>query len=53
MLEFRDLFNKLTWINKGKMEESLKGCKPSEVHCIEFIEKIRTPMSQSSQSPCI
>ncbi|AIQ54117.1 MarR family transcriptional regulator [Paenibacillus sp. FSL R7-0331] len=39
MLQFRDLFNKLAWINKGKMEEGLKGCKPSEVHCIECIEK--------------
>ncbi|MFF2154871.1 MarR family transcriptional regulator [Paenibacillus chitinolyticus] len=36
---FRDLFNKLVWLNKGKMENSLKGYKPSEVHCIEYIEK--------------
>lgn len=39
MLNFRDLFNKLVWINKSKMESSLQGYKPSEVHCIEFIEK--------------
>ncbi|KUP23552.1 MarR family transcriptional regulator [Paenibacillus sp. DMB5] len=39
MLQFRDLFNKMAWINKSKMEESLRGCKPSEVHCIECIEK--------------
>ncbi|WP_339835150.1 MarR family transcriptional regulator [Paenibacillus sp. FSL R7-0272] len=39
MLNFRDLFNKLVWINKSKMESSLQGHKPSEVHCIEFIEK--------------
>ena len=39
MLQFRDLFNKMAWINKLKMEENLKGCKPSEVHCIEYIEK--------------
>lgn len=39
MLNFRDLFNKLVWINKAKMESSLQGYKPSEVHCIEFIEK--------------
>ncbi|MCM3174572.1 MULTISPECIES: winged helix DNA-binding protein [Paenibacillus] len=39
MMDFRDLFNKLVWINKSKMESSLKGYKPSEVHCIEFIEK--------------
>lgn len=39
MLNFRDLFNKLVWVNKSKMESSLQGYKPSEVHCIEFIEK--------------
>ncbi len=38
-MNFRDLFNKLVWINKSKMESSLQGYKPSEVHCIEFIEK--------------
>ncbi|MEC0127521.1 MarR family transcriptional regulator [Paenibacillus pabuli] len=36
---FRDLYNKLVWLNKDKMEENLKGYKPSEVHCIEYIEK--------------
>ncbi|MBU5673405.1 MarR family transcriptional regulator [Paenibacillus brevis] len=36
---FRDLFNKMVWLNKSKMEERLKGYKPSEVHCIEYIEK--------------
>ncbi|UPK46829.1 MarR family transcriptional regulator [Paenibacillus pabuli] len=39
LLGFRDLYNKLVWLNKEKMEESLKGYKPSEVHCIEYIEK--------------
>ncbi|WP_145414363.1 MarR family transcriptional regulator [Paenibacillus xylanexedens] len=39
IMNFRDLFNKLVWINKSKMESSLQGYKPSEVHCIEFIEK--------------
>ncbi|MNB78080.1 HTH-type transcriptional regulator Hpr [compost metagenome] len=34
---FRDLFNKMVWLNKIKMEDSLKGYKPSEVHCIEYI----------------
>ncbi|SDG57184.1 MarR family transcriptional regulator [Desulfosporosinus hippei] len=34
---FRDLFNKLVWLNKSKMEDSLKGYKSSEVHCIEYI----------------
>lgn len=36
---FRDLYNKMSWLNKSKMEASLKGYKPSEVHCIECIEK--------------
>ena len=35
----RDLFNKMAWLNKSKMEDSLKGYKPSEVHCIEYIGK--------------
>ncbi|MEK4663048.1 MarR family transcriptional regulator [Priestia sp. FSL H7-0729] len=39
MMEFRDLFNKMVWLNKNKLEDSLKGHKPSEVHCIEYIEK--------------
>ena len=41
---FQGLFNKMVWLNRLKMEESLKGHKPSEVHCIEFIEKLKTPM---------
>ncbi|KAF6637482.1 MarR family transcriptional regulator [Paenibacillus sp. EKM208P] len=36
---FRDLYNKMVWLNKDKMEDSLKGYKPSEVHCIEYIER--------------
>ncbi|MBS9803178.1 MarR family transcriptional regulator [Bacillus cereus] len=35
---FRELYNKLVWLNKDKMEEGLKGFKSSEVHCIEYIE---------------
>ncbi|MDO7905672.1 MarR family transcriptional regulator [Paenibacillus sp. JX-17] len=35
--DFRDLFNKMVWLNKMKLEEGLKGYKPSEVHCIEYI----------------
>ena len=34
---FRELFNKMVWLNKFKMEKSLKGYKSSEVHCIEYI----------------
>ncbi|MDI4643674.1 MarR family transcriptional regulator [Cohnella hashimotonis] len=37
LASFRDLYNKLVWLNKSKMEVSLKGHKPSEVHCIEYI----------------
>ncbi|EFR97634.1 Predicted transcriptional regulator [Listeria ivanovii subsp. londoniensis] len=43
MVEIRELFNKLAWINKVKMEKSLKGYKPSEVHCIEYIAKNEDP----------
>jgi len=35
---FRELYNKMVWLNKDKMEEGLKGFKSSEVHCIEYIE---------------
>ncbi|PDZ36795.1 MarR family transcriptional regulator [Bacillus cereus] len=35
---FRELYNKLVWLNKDKMEKGLKGFKSSEVHCIEYIE---------------
>jgi Transcriptional regulators len=34
---FRDLYNKMNFLNKFKMEDSLKGYKSSEVHCIETI----------------
>lgn len=37
IMDFRDLFNKMALLNKNKMEDSLKGHKPSEVHCIECI----------------
>lgn len=39
IMDFRDLFNKMVWLNKIKMEKCLKGYKPSEVHCIEYIGK--------------
>ncbi|WP_168118953.1 MarR family transcriptional regulator [Paenibacillus sp. HB172176] len=39
MTGFRDLYNKLVLLNKDKMEENLRGFKPSEVHCIESIGK--------------
>jgi DNA-binding MarR family transcriptional regulator len=37
ILGFRDLYNKMVWLNKARMEERLAGYKPSEVHCIEYI----------------
>ncbi|CAM4462398.1 MarR family transcriptional regulator [Paenibacillus phoenicis] len=43
LLEFRNLFNKLVWLNKMKIEDRLKGVKPSEVHCIEAIGKQAEP----------
>ncbi|QWU45176.1 MarR family transcriptional regulator [Bacillus sp. NP247] len=38
IIGFRELYNKMVWLNKDKMEEGLKGFKSSEVHCIEYIE---------------
>jgi DNA-binding MarR family transcriptional regulator len=37
IIGFRELFNKMSWLNKLKMEDSLKGYKSSEVHYIECI----------------
>lgn len=39
IVAFRDLYNKMSWLNKLKMEDSLKEFKSSEVHCIEAIGK--------------
>jgi DNA-binding MarR family transcriptional regulator len=36
IMGFRDLYNKMVFLNR-KMEDSLKGYKSSEVHCIEYI----------------
>ena len=36
---FRELYDKMIWLNRRKMEDSLKGYTSSEVHCIEYIEK--------------
>lgn len=44
MSSFRDLFNKIGWLNKDKMEQALKGFKSSEVHCVEGLKNIRIPM---------
>lgn len=37
MMNFRELFNKMAWLNKFKMENSFKEYKSSEVHYIECI----------------
>lgn len=37
IMGFRDLYNKMVFLNRFKMEDSLKGYKSSEVHCIEYI----------------
>jgi DNA-binding MarR family transcriptional regulator len=37
IMDFRDLYNKMAFLNKLKMEDSLKEYKSSEVHCIEYI----------------
>ena len=37
IMGFRDLYNKMVFLNKFKMEDSLKDYKSSEVHCIEYI----------------
>lgn len=37
IMGFRDLVNKMAWLNKSKMEDTLKGYKSSEVHYIEYI----------------
>lgn len=39
MMSLRELFDKMAWLNKFKMEDSLKGFKSSEVHYIECIGK--------------
>lgn len=39
IMSFRELFNKMAWLNKAKMEDSLKDYKSSEVHYIESIGK--------------
>ncbi|MFD0769348.1 MarR family transcriptional regulator [Bacillus sp. CGMCC 1.60114] len=41
IMNVRDLFDKMAWLNKFKMEDRLKGYMPTEVHCIESIEKNR------------
>lgn len=37
IMAFRDLYNKMAWLNNLKMKDSFKGYTSSEVHCIEYI----------------
>ncbi|WP_326513472.1 MarR family transcriptional regulator [Clostridium intestinale] len=39
LMGLRNLVNKMSWINKPKMEKRLEGYKSSEVHCIEYLGK--------------
>jgi hypothetical protein len=48
IMGFRDLIDKITWLNRFKMEERLQGYKPSEVHCIEYISMRRCTKSFKS-----
>ncbi|QKE72304.1 MarR family transcriptional regulator [Arthrobacter citreus] len=43
LMGFRELYNKMAWLNKVKMEVGLNGHKSSEVHCIESIGRIVDP----------
>lgn len=43
MTEFTELFSKLVWLNKSKLEASLNEHQSSEVHCIEYIGKHTDP----------
>jgi hypothetical protein len=40
IIGFRDLYNKTVFLNR-KMEDSFKGYKSSEVHCIDYIGKMQ------------
>lgn len=35
--EFWNLFKKKVWLDNYRMKTDLKGYKPSEIHCIEYI----------------
>ena len=40
---FWDLLNKKIRLDRSRMKDSLKGYKPSEVHCIEYIGRNEDP----------
>ncbi|OBZ19513.1 MarR family transcriptional regulator [Bacillus sp. FJAT-27264] len=37
IISFRDLYNKIAWVNRLKLEDSLRNYTFSEVGCIEYI----------------
>jgi DNA-binding MarR family transcriptional regulator len=43
MTGFRDLYNKVMWLDSYTMKTSLKAYTPSEVHCIEYIGRNADP----------
>ena len=34
-----ELFNKKVWLDSFQMKDTLKGYKPSEIHCIDYVGK--------------
>ena len=49
--KFWDVLNKMMWLDKYKMKDSLRDYKPSEVHCIEkeFQERDRVAFEQMTE----
>jgi DNA-binding MarR family transcriptional regulator len=39
IMGFRDLYNKMVWLNNFTMKDRFEDYKSSEVHCIEYIGK--------------
>jgi len=39
IMNLRDLYNKMAWLNNLKMKDCFDGYKSSEVHCVEYIGK--------------
>lgn len=37
IMSFRDLYNKMVWLNSFKMKDRFEDYTSSEVHCIEYI----------------
>ena len=44
MSSFRDLFNKIGWLNKDKMEQALKGSNHLKFIALKRLKNIRIPM---------